>query len=499
MTVPFPDITFPAAARAAGVLLGWLIAGLRIRSLRRRISDHGAQQMAAADHLQESWDALEKQSTELLNQSRRAASAEARLEHMAELKAALSSSRQDADSLRRRIHDLEKTQAVVETIAEKEQAAAAEKLALLKDIQARLPDTFRSVSTQTMKENNQAFIDLATATLEKYLSSAITDLDKRQSSIGDTVKPIHEALQRYDRHVRDMEMARENAYGSLSQHLNSVSEGQLALQRETGKLVKALREPTVRGRWGELTLKRVVEISGMTERCDFVQQQTATTEAGVLRPDMIVLLPGGRQVVVDAKVPLTAYLNALEAEDPETRENWMADHARQVAVHIQQLSVKTYWRQFQPTPEFVVLFIPGENFFSAALSIAPHLIETAAARGIVLATPTTLISLLKTVALTWRESDLTDNARAISEMGAELYQRLSGMTRHLVTLGKEIDRTTGAYNRLVGSYERRVMPSARKFEALGVGTASGDPLPDIGATETRPRIPAAEGARDDGV
>jgi DNA recombination protein RmuC len=348
-----------------------------------------------------------------------------------------------------------------------------------------------------MKENNRAFLDLATATLEKYLATAVTDLNRRQSSIGDTVKPIREALERYDQHVRGMEMAREKAYGSLTQHLSAMSETQQALQRETGKLVKALREPHVRGRWGELTLKRVAELSGMTERCDFSQQQTATGDAGILRPDMVVTLPGGRQVVVDAKVPLAAYLNAMEAGDPEIRDGFLADHARQVAAHIQQLSAKSYWRQFQPSPEFVVLFIPGENFFSAALAANPQLIESAAVKGVVLATPTTLISLLKTVALAWGEAAIADNARAISRLGAEIYQRLTAMTRHLINLGKDIDRTTGTYNSLVGSYERRVMPSARRLEALGAGPIGGEPLPGVSVADSRPRIPAAPEAEDD--
>lgn len=491
MTVPYPDIVFPAAALLAGALIGWLIAGFRIRSLHRRLADHHGELTATTRQLEASRDALERQSAELLTLSGRAASAEGRLEQMAELKDALTVCRQDGERLRLRLSEHEKTQAVVETTAEKERAAAADKLALLQDIQTRLPDLFRSISTQTIKENNRAFLDLATTALEKYLAGAATDLDKRQSSIGDTVKPIREALERYDRHVRDMEMAREKAYGSLNQHLATVSQGQQALQRETGKLVKALREPQVRGRWGELTLKRVVELAGMTERCDFIQQQSAATVEGSLRPDMIVLLPGGRQVVVDAKVPLTAYLSAIEAEDPKTRDRCMADHARQVATHIQQLSVKAYWRQFQPTPEFVVLFIPGENFFSAALSSSPHLIESAAEKGIVLATPTTLISLLKTVALAWRESSIADNARAISTLGAELYQRLTAMTGHLVSLGKDLERAIGAYNRLVGSYDRRVLPSARKLNHLGAGAAGDGPLPDVAAADSRPRIPMA--------
>lgn len=481
MTVPLSDIAVLIAAGAAGILVTGGAAMSRLRAARRRIRDLDTALAGTRQHLETAQAALALRTQEVMDLSARAASAESRLERLPELNTDLAHSRSECDRLRLRVAELQTACAVTET-------AAAEKLTQLREIQSRLPETFRAVSAESLKENNRAFLELAKTALEKTFAVAAADLNQRQTAIGDTMKPIREVLTQYDRHVREMEMARENAYGRLTRHLNAMAEGQQALQRETGRLVKALREPHVRGRWGELTLKRVAELSGMTERCDFLQQQTAVTDDGALRPDMVVRLPGGRQVVVDAKVPLAAYLDALDAETPDDRDRCMADHARQVATHVHKLSMKAYWKQFQPSPEFVVLFIPGENFFSAALSINPQLIEAAAGKGVVLATPTTLISLLKTVAVAWGEDAMADNARVISRLGAVLYERLTAMHRHLSALGQDIKRATGSYNRLVGSYQRRVMPGVRKLEDLGVAPADTPALPEAEAIADHPRI-----------
>ena len=480
-------IAYVAGGLAIGVLFAWLLARNRITALRCSLQERGEEVEAFDQRLEAIAAELNEKSNALMAQTGQLAAAESRLEHMQEVRSELEAGRREIQDLKQSLSAMEKAHAVLETASEKEKAGIEEKLAMLQDIQSRLPDLFRSISVQTMQDNNQSFLDLATATLGKYLSSATGDLEKRQKSIGDTVKPIHDALERFDRQVTDMEKARENAYGRLTQHLASLTDTQTALQKETARLVKALREPHVRGRWGELTLKRVAEISGMQDRCDFQLQATAHSDDGILRPDMIIHLPGGRRVVVDAKAPLTAYLSALEADQENERQSHMADHARQLQTHIQKLSLKAYWQQFQPTPEFVIMFIPGENFFSAALSQNPELIEGAAAKGIVLATPTTLISLLKTVALAWRQEAMAENARIVSDLGAELYRRLTAMARHLSALGRDIDRTTGTFNKLVGSYERRVLPAARKFDGLGIVSGGEESLPEISTTDERPR------------
>ncbi len=366
-------------------------------------------------------------------------------------------------------------------------SAAEEKAANLEHFQEKLPDLFRSVSLKVMQDNNKAFMDLAGTTMSKYFSAASNDLESRQKAIGTIVKPVNEALDRYDRQIRELERAREKAYGGLLQQVQSLAESQNALQRETGKLTSALSKPHVRGRWGEITLKRVAELAGMQDHCDFVEQASVDAGDGLMRPDMIIQLPAGRNIVVDSKVPLAAYLEAQAAGSADERETLMENHARHVQTHIRQLSKKAYWTQFQPTPEFVVLFIPGENFFSAALARDPNLIETGAASQIILATPTTLISLLKTVAMGWRQEALAENAKVISALGSDLYQRLAVMTSHFKSLGRDIERTTESYNKMLGSYERRVLATARKFNGLGITLKSDTPLPKVDPVEKQPR------------
>jgi DNA recombination protein RmuC len=267
----------------------------------------------------------------------------------------------------------------------------------------------------------------------------------------------------------------------------SLSRTQNELQQETGKLVNALRMPHVRGRWGEITLRRVVEISGMQNRCDFFEQQTDQTLGNAARPDMIIQLPGDRKIIVDSKVPIIAYLDSLEAENRDQTEEMLARHAAHVRTHVKQLAAKEYWTRFNPTPEFVVLFMPGENFFSAALAKAPDLIEDAANKGVILATPTTLISLLKAVAYGWKQESTTENAKIISELGNKLYNRMSLMVSHFNSLGSDLDRCVNSYNKTVGSLERRVLPSARKFEDLGVIIKGKNNIPKISPVDNKPR------------
>jgi DNA recombination protein RmuC len=347
-------------------------------------------------------------------------------------------------------------------------------------------DTFKALSVKALQDNHQSFLDLASATLAKYVTSAQKEFDIRNQAVEKTVYPLREALDRYEHHLQSMERHRAKAYGGLMQQMDMLADAHRKLQLETGKLAKALRKPHVRGRWGEMTLKRVVELSGMMNRCDFIEQPTKQTEQGLLRPDMVINLPDQRQIIVDAKVPLEAYLEAIEAETETKRNAKLADHLRQLQTHINQLSQKAYWKHFRPTPEFVILFIPGENFYSAALMQRPQLIEDAARKRIVLATPSTLISLLKAVAYGWQQAAAAENARIIADLGRELYDRLSHITQHLNKLGKEIDRSVATYNTLIGSFERRLLTTARKFQGLGVASDQPRPQPALETVKSRP-------------
>ena len=287
------------------------------------------------------------------------------------------------------------------------------------------------------------------------------------------VQPLKDVLERYDHHVQEIEQSRQNAYGGLSEQLRSLVQTQNVLQKETGNLAKALRVPHVRGRWGEMTLKRVVELSGMSAHCDFTEQTSVNSEEGLLRPDMVVWLPGQRQIIIDAKVPLSSYLESLEAHSEPDRQKYLESHARQIQSHIQKLSAKSYWASFKPSPEFVILFIPGENFFSAALSQSSDLIGYGASRGVILATPTTLISLLKTIAFGWRQESGITKARDIHRTACDLYERFSGMAEHFHRLGKDLERSVQSYNQFVASYEKRLMPLCEKLMEMGVSTKDG--------------------------
>jgi len=356
-------------------------------------------------------------------------------------------------------------------------AAARERVAMQEDLRRQMADTFGALSSHALQNNNQTFLDLARTALSEKIELAKHDMDDRGKSVDRMIHPLREALNQYDRHISAMEQKRQHAYGGLVSQIQSLVESQQDLRKETGKLSRALQVPHVRGRWGEITLRRVAELSGMQNRCDFFEQPTVSGNESRMRPDMVVHLPGNRNIVIDAKVPLTAYLDALETEIDSERDNLLSAHAKQVQSHVQQLAQKSYWKQLQPTPEFVVLFIPGENFFSAALSKMPTLIEDGAAKGVILATPTTLISLLKTVSYGWNQVTAAENAKAIGELGRELYERLSRMVKHLNKLGQDLARSTKSFNQVVGSYERRVLSSARKFEECGISIeGERDPL-----------------------
>ncbi len=308
------------------------------------------------------------------------------------------------------------------------------------------------------------------ALADQYFSSYVREAKKEFEVKGDellrTIDPVKQTLDRYETRLGIMEKDREKAYGSITERLLEMGRTQTLLHMETNNLVKALRVPHVRGRWGELTLKRAAELAGMSAHCDFFEQVVSASGKGAIRPDMIVTLPENRKIIVDAKVPLMAYLDALEAHDETEREARMRDHGRQVMKHVRDLSSKQYFEQIHPAPEFTILFIPGENFFSAALTVYPDLIEQGVKRGVILATPTTLIALLKAVSYSWKQKKSYEHARDIQVLGKDLFTRLCGMTDHLNQLGKDIEKTVASYNRTIGSMETRVMSTAKKLEGL---------------------------------
>lgn len=328
----------------------------------------------------------------------------------------------------------------------------------------------KELSNQALYENTAKFLDLAQSYFSGYVREARKDFTLKGDEILRTVDPVRQVLDKYETHLGLMEKERENAYGAITQRLLEMARTQQNLQLETANLVKALRVPHVRGRWGEITLKKAAELAGMVAHCDFEEQMTSGAGRGSLRPDMVVTLPGNRNIIVDAKVPLIAYLDALEARDDKERQARMKDHARQVLAHISLLSSKEYTAHFSPTPEFVVLFIPGENFFSAALAVKPDLLEQGIENGVILATPTTLIALLKTVSYAWHQEAGYENAQKIQVLGGELFARLISMTEAMNHLGRDIEKTVATFNRTVGVMEKRVMPSARKLEGLSVGS-----------------------------
>jgi DNA recombination protein RmuC len=407
---------------------------------------------------------------------------------------------QDNDGLRLAVHDLQFT-------LTKEKEFALERAALLEKAQEQLKDVFEAASARALERNNRCFLDLAKETLSHFQQKSDGDLHQRQQAIEHLIKPIQDSLGSVDKKLKDLETARESAYQVLRHQVGDLINAQKELRGETANLVKALRAPHVRGRWGEMQLRRVVEMSGMSNHCDFTEQVQLEGEQGALRPDMIINLPGGKKVIIDAKAPLAAYLDAIEAAEEGAKRSFMQDHARQVRKHVLQLAKREYWGSALKgdVPEFVVLFLPGETFFSAALEHDPALIELGVENRVILATPATLIAMLHAVAYGWRQEALSNNAREISELGKELYKRLSDLGKHFTKLGSDLNSAVNSFNKTVGTLERRVLPTARKFKTLEsasmqveieeVGLVNHQTRP-LHATELMPEaIPAALGDR----
>jgi DNA recombination protein RmuC len=382
---------------------------------------------------------------------------------------------------------------------EAERQGAAERLALLGRAESQLREAFSSLSADALRQNNRTFLELAQTKLGELQQSASADLERRRKAVDDLVRPIQEALSRVDGKLNEVERERVASYAGLVEQVKAMARTQQALQAETGNLVKALRTPQVRGRWGEMQLRRVVEMAGMLEYCDFQEQASVVTETGSLRPDLVVRLPGGKTVVVDAKAPLAAYLDAVDGVMGDVaREGLLRDHARQVREHILALGSKAYWSQFQPAPDFVVMFLPGETFFSAACQHDPSLIEFGVSRQVIPASPTTLISLLRAIAYGWRQERIARNAQEISELGRQLHERIGTLAGHFEDLRRGLDRAVESYNRAVGSLEGRVLASARRFRELGVTPDDLAALPVI-EQSTRGLTAVEMTAESDGV
>ncbi len=383
--------------------------------------------------------------------------------------------------------DLAAERAASATRLEAEQRLAAEKLSLLREAESRLREAFASLSAEALRGNSQSFLDLARASFGEYQRAAATDLKAREQAVSEMVKPLRESLDKVGATLQQVEKERAGAYAALAKQIEMVAAGQQGLQAETANLVKALREPKARGRWGEIQLRRVVELAGMLDHCDFREQQSMATEESRLVPDLVVHLPGDRRVIVDAKVPLAAYLQAIEAPDDDARELQLKEHARQVRDHMRKLAAKAYWDQIQPAPEFVVMFLPGEPFFSAALLHDPSLIEWGVGQHVILASPITLIALLRAVAYGWRQERIAENAQQISDLGREIYDRTRVVAEHVERLGTALGRAVEAYNQTVGSMETRLLTTARRLKDLGAG--NGKELPELEGIDRVPRDP----------
>jgi DNA recombination protein RmuC len=372
-----------------------------------------------------------------------------------------------------------------------ERGAAAERQAAWDESRKQLAGEFAELSAQALARNNAQFLELADARFTTTQKEATGDLEQRKQAIEQVVTPLREQLAKYEEGLRLLELERQRAYTGLTEQVRHLSESQQQLQTETRNLVTALRAPATRGRWGEMQLRRVVEMAGMLEHCDFDEQVTTDTDDGRMRPDMVVHLPGARCVVVDAKVPLQAFLDANEASDDETRRTHLTSHARQLRTHVDALTKKGYWQQFDRSPEFVVAFVPGDPLLAAALEHDPSLLEHALANHVLLATPTNLIALLRTVAASWQQEEVAENAREVQKIGRDLYKRLCTFGEHLARVGRGLGGAVDAYNDAVGSLESRLLPQARRFQELGVVGVSNKELEELGPVDGALRAPQA--------
>ena len=404
--------------------------------------------------------------------------------------------RETVDRLQAELRTVTAEKADAEARASESRAGLEEQKRLLEEAKVRLTEAFRALAADTLKSSNEDFLRLAEQRFKTLTQEAAGELEARKTAVGALVQPLQQALDAYQQEARALEEKRLREISGVGRQLTEVAQAQTALQRETSNLVNALRAPQVRGRWGEIALRKTAELAGMTKHCDFSEQESVQTEGGRLRPDMVVHLPAKRDIVVDAKVALNGYLEALEAANPEQREAALTRHAQQVRMHVRRLASKEYWNQFPQAPDFVVLFIPGEAFFAAAMERDPDLLQDALASQVLIATPTTFIGLLLTAAYGWRQEQVAENAQRISELGRQVHERLAILIEHFAGVGKSLEKSVEAYNRAVGSLETRVLPAARRFPELDSG--SGKPIPGLDPIVQTPRVlvsrSGAEGA-----
>jgi len=387
----------------------------------------------------------------------------------------------------------------LQALLEAERRTAADKLAEVERARESLKDTFAALSADALARNNQRFLDLAKEKLGEFQQTATSDLAGRQKAINDLVLPLKESLGKVDSKLQEVDRDRAASHARLTEQLRSLTAAQSALQLETGRLARALRSPNIRGQWGELQLRRVLEAAGMLEGSHFELKESVNGDNGRLTPDVIVRLPGGRNVVVDAKVPLSAFLDAHDCEDDAARDAKLKDHARQVKDHIVRLANKGYWTHFQPAPDIVVMFVPGEALLSAALQLDNSLLEFSMKRGVMLASPLTLIALLRAITYGWQQEKVAQNAMEISELGRNLYERIAKLAEHFETVGRSLAKSVTAYNSAVGTLESRVLVTARRLKDKGISAA--DELPDIETIDQTPRplgAPELTGLFDDG-
>lgn len=441
-------------ACALGICAGWIISQLKHLATDRKLIELRAQIQTSEKLLEESKYQADKKE-------------------------------QNIDSLQKDLSSALQAKTTAETKLQEAFKNLQEQKNLLERTEEKLITTFKALSGESLKSNNKAFLELAQQSLEVVLSKSRGEFGKREESIKGTVSSLENALKRYEKQVSELENKRVSDYSSLETQIKSLVSNNQQLQKETGNLVTALRRPEIRGRWGEITLKRVVELSGMSQQCDFSEQISVNTEDGRLRPDMIVHLPGKREIVVDSKVSLDAYIDAISAENPEKKKDLIKKHAQHIRKHMRDLSQKNYWDQFPQTPEFVVMFIPGESFLSAALEVDHTLIEDGMHVRVIIATPTTLIALLRAVAFGWRQEQVTKHAQEIAKLGKEIYDRLEPFLQHVNKTSDYLSQSVTSFNKMISSLEHRVITSARKFKELGI---SGDKkLPETHVIEQTPR------------